>query len=118
MAVRTPSGGIICANPKTATSVKMYYNCNSWISIGLTRLGASSSSTIGYDYVAGTPNLFYNNELAHTIWTQEREPSPSLLSGILGTRALEVSEPSPLILIALGLLGFFFQKGTEKNVLA
>lgn len=109
-----PAPGKTCANGESRDSVINYYGCADRVTFVLNRSTTSSYSVGPKEYYLDITGFFHNGELAHEVWTQEKNTSTSLLSGIIRSRTLEVPEPTSLVLIALGLLGFCSRKAWRR----
>lgn len=57
--------------------------------------------------------FFNNTELAGDLWSRTRS-TKSLLSGVLGSGVLKVTEPSSLALIVLCVMGFISRRALKK----
>ncbi len=64
-------------------------------------------------YDADLRGFFNNTELAGDLWSRTRS-TKSLLSGVLGSGVLKVTEPSSLALIVLCVMGFISRKALKK----
>lgn len=64
-------------------------------------------------YDAYLRRFFNNTELAGDVWSRT-QTTKSLLSGVLGSGVLKVTEPSSLALIVLCLMGFISRRALKK----